>query len=84
MKHRDRVLMARSHREPDRCPRYVSSTPEFASRRKMQMGLEEEDPHQSDGGGSTYLLDRALNQHILYAPVGFGKSFSKPKYARRV
>jgi hypothetical protein len=31
MKHRDRVLMAFNHEEPDRCPVQISSTTEFAS-----------------------------------------------------
>jgi hypothetical protein len=34
MKHRDRVLMALNHEEPDRCSLQVSFTPEFASRLK--------------------------------------------------
>ena len=32
MKHRDRVMMALSHDEPDRCPLRVSFASEFASR----------------------------------------------------
>jgi hypothetical protein len=32
MKHRDRVIAALNHQEPDRCPTYIGFTPEFAGR----------------------------------------------------
>ena len=32
MDHRERVLTALNHQEPDRCPMQVSFTPEFAAR----------------------------------------------------
>ena len=32
MKHRERVMIALNHQEPDRCPMQISFTPEFASR----------------------------------------------------
>jgi hypothetical protein len=32
MKHRERVLTALDHRQPDRCPMQISFTPEFAAR----------------------------------------------------
>ncbi len=37
MKHRDRVLMALNHEQPDRCPMHISFTPEFASRLRLDM-----------------------------------------------
>jgi hypothetical protein len=39
MKHRDRVLMALNHEEPDRCPMQISFTPEFATRLRPELGL---------------------------------------------
>jgi uroporphyrinogen decarboxylase len=55
MKHRDRVLMALNHEESDRSPMQISFTPEFASRLKRELGLEDEDIHNPHGGGNTYI-----------------------------
>ena len=39
MKHRDRVIAALNHEEPDRCPMQISCTPEFAEMQAVS------DPH---------------------------------------
>jgi uroporphyrinogen decarboxylase len=39
MKHRDRIIAALNHREPDRCPMQTSFTPEFADRLRADMAL---------------------------------------------
>ena len=62
MKHRDRVLMALNHEEPDRCPMQISFTPEFASRLKSNLGLTDADMHNPHGGGNTYALERAIDE----------------------
>ena len=40
MKHRERVLTALNHEEPDRCPMQVSFTPEFAARLEADLKLK--------------------------------------------
>jgi uroporphyrinogen decarboxylase len=75
MKHRDRVLMALNHQEPDRCPLQVSFTPEFASRLKHAMGLNDEDFHNPHGGGNTYVIERALDEDMLLTSVGWANSY---------
>lgn len=75
MKHRDRVLMALNHEEPDRCPMQVSFTPEFASRLKHDLGLTDEDFHNPHGGGNTYVLERALDEDMLLTSVGWANSY---------
>jgi uroporphyrinogen decarboxylase len=75
MKHRDRVLMALSHEEPDRCPLQVSFTPEFASRLKDNLGLKDEDLHNPHGGGNTYVLERSLDEDMLLTSVGWANSY---------
>ena len=37
MNHRERVLMALNHEQPDRCPMQISFTPEFAGRLRQQL-----------------------------------------------
>ena len=75
MKHRDRVLMALSHEEPDRCPLQISFTPEFAARLKDDLGLTDEDLHNPHGGGNTYALERALDEDMLLTSVGWANSY---------
>jgi uroporphyrinogen decarboxylase len=75
MKHRDRVLMALNHEEPDRCPMQVSFTPEFASRLKHNLELTDEDFHNPHGGGNTYVLERALDEDMLLTSVGWANSY---------
>jgi uroporphyrinogen decarboxylase len=75
LKHRDRVLMAFNHEEPDRCPLQVSFTPEFASRLKDNLGLKDEDFHNPHGGGNTYVLERSLDEDMLLTSVGWANSY---------
>jgi len=75
MKHRDRVLMALNHEEPDRCPMQISFTPEFASRLKDDLGLSDEDLYNPHGGGNTYALERAIDEDLLLTSVGWANSY---------
>ncbi len=75
MKHRDRVLIALNHEEPDRCPMQVSFTPEFASRLEHDLGLMDEDFYNPHGGGNTYILERALDEDMLLTSVGWANSY---------
>ncbi|TEU14983.1 MAG: hypothetical protein E3J21_14425 [Anaerolineales bacterium] len=75
MKHRDRVLMALNHEEPDRCPLQISFTPEFASRLKNDLGLTDADLHNPHGGGNTYALERAIDEDMILTSVGWANSY---------
>jgi uroporphyrinogen decarboxylase len=75
MKHRDRVLMALHHEEPDRCPMQISFTPEFVTRLKNDLGLTDEDFHNPHGGGNTYVLERILDEDMLLTSVGWANSY---------
>ncbi|MGD2078698.1 MAG: uroporphyrinogen decarboxylase family protein [Chloroflexota bacterium] len=73
--HRDRVLAALHHEEPDRCPMQVSFTPEFAARIKGELTLDETALHNPHGGGNTYLLERTLDEDLLLTSVGWANSY---------
>lgn len=75
MKHRDRVLTALHHEQPDRCPMQISFTPEFASRLKRELGLTDEDLHNPHGGGNTYAMERAIDEDMLLTSVGWANSY---------
>jgi uroporphyrinogen decarboxylase len=77
MKHRDRVLMALEHEQPDRCPMQISFTPEFAKRLEgdMQLGSPTEKLHNPHGGGNTYQLERALDEDLLLTSVGWANCY---------
>jgi uroporphyrinogen decarboxylase len=75
MKHRERVLTALNHEEPDRCPMQISFTPEFASRLKNDLGLRDEDLHNPHGGGNTYALERAIDEDMILTSVGWANSY---------
>jgi uroporphyrinogen decarboxylase len=75
MKHRDRILLALNHQEPDRCPLQISFTPEFATRLKHDLGLKDEDLHNPHGGGNTYVIERALDEDMLLTSVGWANSY---------
>src|SRR3989304_124874 len=78
MKHRDRVLAALSHQEPDRCPMQVSFTPEFADRLRADLQLKGTTIHNPHGGGNTYELERALDEDMLLTSVGWANSYYQP------
>jgi uroporphyrinogen decarboxylase len=71
MKHRERVLTALSHAEPDRCPMQISFTPEFAVRLEADLQLKGQGLHNPHGGGNTYALERALDEDMLLTSVGW-------------
>ncbi len=75
MKHRDRVMTALNHEEPDRCPMQVSFTPEFAARLRRELGREGAIRHNPHGGGNTYALERALDEDMLLTSVGWANSY---------
>jgi len=60
MNHRERVLTALNHQEPDRCPMQISFTPEFAARLEADLRLNGQGLHNPHRGGNTYELERAL------------------------
>jgi len=80
MKHRERVLTALSHKEPDRCPMQASFTPEFAARLEADMQLHGQGFHNPHGGGNTYALERALDQDMLLTSVGWVNGYYQAGY----
>jgi uroporphyrinogen decarboxylase len=79
VKHRDRVLIALSHEEPDRCPMQISFTPEFADRLRADMQIRGETVHNPHGGGNSYELERALGQDMILTSVGWVNSYYQQK-----
>jgi uroporphyrinogen decarboxylase len=75
MKHRERIQMALSHEEPDRCPMQVSFTPEFADRLRAEIQAGEGKEHNPHGGGNTYALERLLGEDMLLTSVGWANSY---------
>lgn len=80
MRHRERVQMALSHQEPDRCPMQVSFTPEFAARLRADLRLEGGGLHNPHGGGNTYELERALDEDMLLTSVGWVNGYYQEGY----
>ncbi|HKL43273.1 MAG TPA: uroporphyrinogen decarboxylase family protein [Clostridia bacterium] len=76
MNHRDRVLMALDHKEPDRCPMQISFTPEFAERVKNEIDIKNnKEYHNPHGGGNDYLLERYIGEDMLLTSVGWANSY---------
>jgi len=75
MKHRERVMTALSHEEPDRCPMQISFTPEFALRLRKDLGQSRVAQHNPHGGGNTYELERAIDEDMLLTSVGWANSY---------
>src|SRR5512146_1691288 len=80
VKHRDRVLTALDHREPDRCPMQISFTPEFAARLEADLQLKGQGLHNPHGGGNTYELERALDEDMLLTSVGWVNGYYQDGY----
>ncbi len=80
MKHRDRVLTALNHEEPDRCPMQVSFTPEFAARLETDLQLKGQGLHNPHGGGNTYELERLLDEDMLLTSVGWVNGYYQIGY----
>ena len=73
MNHRERVLTALNHEEPDRVPRSASFTPEFADKLKKHLKMD------SEGydfiGGSQHELELRLGDDFLMTTQGFANSY---------
>ena len=75
LSHRERVMTALNHEQPDRCPMQISFTPEFALRLRKNIGQENVNPHNPHGGGNTYELERYLDEDMLLTSVGWANSY---------
>jgi uroporphyrinogen decarboxylase len=75
MTHRERVIAALNHEEPDRCPMQASFTPEFAARLRADLSIKGHKLHNPHGGGNTYALERALGEDMLLTSVGWLTSY---------
>ena len=75
MNHRERVIAALNHEQPDRCPMQVSFTPEFAERLRLDPQIRSNKVHNPQGGGNTYALERAAGEDLLLTPVGRANSY---------
>jgi uroporphyrinogen decarboxylase len=80
MKHRERVMMALNHEEPDRCPMQVSFTPEFARRLEAELHPGANSVHNPHGGGNVYGLERALDEDMLLTSVGWVNGYYQDGY----
>jgi uroporphyrinogen decarboxylase len=80
MKHRERVLTALNHQEPDRCPMQISFTPEFAARLETDLRLKGQGLHNPHGGGNTYELERALDEDMLLTSIGWVNGYYQDGY----
>ncbi len=80
MKHRERVLTALNHQEPDRCPMQISFTPEFAARLEADLKLKGQGLHNPHGGGNTYALERLLDEDMLLTSVGWVNGYYQNGY----
>lgn len=82
MEHRERVLTALDHDEPDRCPMQISFTPEFAERLRDEIHLStDRKAHNPHGGGNTYELERALDSDLLLTSVGWANCYYQYNHA---
>jgi len=75
MNHRERVLTALNHEEPDRCPMQISFTPEFANRLRREIQLESGGSHNPHGGGNTYQLEKHIDEDLLLTSVGWANCY---------
>ena len=82
MKHRDRVLTALNHQEPDRCPMQISFTPEFAVRLESDLQLKGQGLHNPHGGGNTYELERPRRRYVADL-VGWVNGILSERISRR-
>jgi uroporphyrinogen decarboxylase len=80
MIHRERVLKALKHEEPDRCPMQISFTPEFAARLEADLQLKGQGLHNPHGGGNTYALERTLDEDMLLTSVGWVNGYYQDGY----
>ncbi len=71
--HKERVLIALNHQEPDRVPRTSSFTPEFADKLRKHLNLQGDlfNPH----GGTEHELELKIGNDILLTGQGFANSY---------
>ena len=74
MNHRDRVITALNHEQPDRCPMQMSFTPEFAKRLENDLQLKKT-RHNPHGKGNKYEIEINLDQDMLLTSVGWANSY---------
>ncbi len=74
MTHKERVVKALQHEEPDRPPMQISFTPEFAARLGNFLGISE-GKHNPHGGGNSMTLELALNEDVLLSSVGWANGY---------
>jgi len=67
--------MALNHEKPDRCPMYISFTPEFVSRLREDMKMRADMAYNPHGGGNPYDLEMALDQDMLLTSIGWANSY---------
>lgn len=79
MKPKERVQLALSHQEPDRCPLQLSFTPEFAVRLGQSLGLAPE-AHNPHGRGNNYILERLCGCDLLLTSVGWANSYYATRF----
>jgi uroporphyrinogen decarboxylase len=75
LSHRERVITALNHQQPDRCPMQISFTPEFARKLSAEMDGEQKKNHNPHGGGNTYELERWLDEDMLLTSVGWANCY---------
>ncbi len=77
MTHRERVIAALNHEEPDRCPMQVSFTPEFAARLRASLEARGCEALRHADGPNACELERALGLDLLLTSVGWLTSYHK-------
>lgn len=77
MTHRERVIAALNHEEPDRCPMQASFTPEFADRLRAGLRAKGHELHNAPGAPNAYETERALGLDLLLTSVGWQTGFHK-------
>lgn len=75
MTHRERVMTALAHEQPDRCPMQISCTPEFAARLRKELRLGKRLRHNPHGGGNSFDLELSLGVDMLLTSVCWADSY---------
>ncbi|MHC4593102.1 MAG: uroporphyrinogen decarboxylase/cobalamine-independent methonine synthase family protein, partial [Planctomycetota bacterium] len=75
MKHRERVLRALSHEDPDRCPFNVAFTPEFAARLTEEVQTGPGVDYNPHGAGNTFELADVVDTDFRLTSVGWSNSY---------
>ena len=75
MTHRERVLTALNHEEPDRCPMEVAFTPEFRARLRTEERILDFERRSGLSDDDSFFFERALGQDVLLVLVGWAGSY---------